>query len=120
MHLRETIEAYKRNDPAARNALEIILLYNGFHATFWYRIAHWLWQRHLRFLARLISQLTKFFTGVEIHPAAKIGLPVRDRSWHGDCHWRHCRGGRRLPALSGCDTGWYGQGYREAPSDFGK
>ena len=52
---------------------EIILLYNGFHATFWYRIAHWLWQRHLRFLARLISQLTKFFTGVEIHPAAKIG-----------------------------------------------
>lgn len=73
MHLLETIEAYKRNDPAARNALEIILLYNGFHATFWYRIAHWLWQRHLRFLARLISQLTKFFTGVEIHPAAKIG-----------------------------------------------
>jgi serine O-acetyltransferase len=73
MHILETIEAYKRNDPAARTGLEILLLYNGIHATFWYRIAHRLWLWHLRFPARMISQITKFFTGVEIHPAAKIG-----------------------------------------------
>lgn len=73
MHILETIEAYKRNDPAARTSLEILLLYNGIHATFWYRIAHRLWLWHLRFPARMISQITKFFTGVEIHPAAKIG-----------------------------------------------
>ncbi len=73
MRFFETIEAYKRNDPAARNGLEIVLLYNGFHATFWYWIAHWLWQHHCCFLARMISQLTKACTGVEIHPAATIG-----------------------------------------------
>ena len=73
MHILETIEAYKRNDPAARTGLEILLLYNGIHATFWYRIAHRLWLWHLRFPARMSSQSTKFFTGVEIHPAAKIG-----------------------------------------------
>jgi len=73
VHLIEDIRAYRKNDPAARSALEVALLYNGFHATFFYRIAHWLYVHRLRFLARLISQLAKFLTGVEIHPAAKIG-----------------------------------------------
>ncbi|MCI8843303.1 MAG: serine O-acetyltransferase [Oscillospiraceae bacterium] len=73
MHLIEDIRAYRKNDPAARSALEVALLYNGFHATFFYRVAHWLYVHRLRFLARLISQLAKFLTGVEIHPAAKIG-----------------------------------------------
>lgn len=73
MHLIEDIRAYRKNDPAARSALEVALLYNGFHATFFYRIAHWLYIHHLRFPARLISQFAKFLTGVEIHPAAKIG-----------------------------------------------
>ena len=73
MHLIEDIRAYRKNDPAARSALEVALLYNGFHATFFYRVAHWLYVHRLRFLARLISQLAKFLTGVEIHPAARIG-----------------------------------------------
>lgn len=73
MHIIEDIRAYKKNDPAARSAIEVLLLYNGLHAVFHYRIAHALYRIHLRFLARLISQLSKFFTGVEIHPAAKIG-----------------------------------------------
>jgi len=73
MHLIEDVRAYKRNDPAARSAVEVLLLYNGLHATFWYRIAHALYRCHFYFLARLISQLTKWFTGIEIHPAAKIG-----------------------------------------------
>ena len=73
MHILEDIRAYKKNDPAARSGIEILLLYNGLHATFWYRIAHWLHAHGLRFTARMISQLTKTFTGIEIHPGATIG-----------------------------------------------
>ena len=73
LHILEDIRAYKRNDPAARSALEILLLYNGLHATIDYRIAHWLHVRGLRFLARAISQWSKMWTGIEIHPGAHIG-----------------------------------------------
>ena len=73
MHILEDIRAYKRNDPAAKSGLEILLLYNGLHATIHYRIAHWLHNHGLRFTARLISQISKFFTGIEIHPGATIG-----------------------------------------------
>ena len=73
MHILEDIRAYKKNDPAARSGIEILLLYNGLHATIWYRLAHWLHIHRCRFLARLCSQLAKFFTGIEIHPGAKIG-----------------------------------------------
>ena len=71
--LKETLEAYQRNDPAARSKLEIFLLYNGLHATIGYWISHWFYERRLLFLARLVSQVTKWLTGVEIHPAATIG-----------------------------------------------
>ena len=73
MHIIEDIRAYKRNDPAARSALEILLLYNGLHATIDYRIAHWLHRHGCRFLARAISQWSKMWTGIEIHPGAHIG-----------------------------------------------
>lgn len=61
-----------RNDPAARNALEV-LTYAGLHAIFWQRVAHFFWRHNLKFLARLISQSTRFWTGIEIHPGATIG-----------------------------------------------
>lgn len=73
MHLIEDIRAYKRNDPAARSAVEVLLLYNGLHATIHYRFAHWLYLHRCCFLARAVSQLSKWFTGIEIHPAATIG-----------------------------------------------
>ena len=73
MHILEDIRAYKKNDPAARSGIEIFLLYNGLHATINYRIAHWLHLHHCRFLARVLSQWSKFFTGIEIHPGATIG-----------------------------------------------
>lgn len=63
-------------DPAACTPLgfiEVILLYSGFHAVFWHRINHFLHQLHIPFIPRLISQLVRFFTGIEIHPGAKIG-----------------------------------------------
>ena len=60
-------------DPAARNLAEIILLYPGFHALLAYRCAHKLTKWHIPFIPRLISQVARFFTGIEIHPRAKIG-----------------------------------------------
>ena len=62
-----------KKDPAARNILEVIILYPGFHILVFHRIAHFLYRHKLFFLARLISQIGRFFTGIEIHPGAKIG-----------------------------------------------
>ena len=71
--LKETLEAYQRNDPAARSKLEIFLLYNGLHATILYWLSHWCYEQKLIFIARFVSQFAKWLTGVEIHPAATIG-----------------------------------------------
>lgn len=60
-------------DPASKNILYVILLYPGFHALLFYRIAHFLNNLKLKFIARLISQFARFLTGIEIHPGAKIG-----------------------------------------------
>ena len=72
-NLRDTVRAYKASDPAARSSLEIFILYPGLHATINHWLAHWLWRKKLRFLGRLVSQWSRFWTGVEIHPGAKIG-----------------------------------------------
>lgn len=73
MRLKETLEAYQKNDPAARSKLEIFLLYSGLHATIDYRIAHWFYQHRMKLIARWISQSSRRRTGIEIHPAATIG-----------------------------------------------
>ena len=67
------LAAYQRRDPAARSKLEIFLLYPGVHAVLWHRLAHWLYCHDLRFLARCVSQWSRFWTGIEIHPGAVIG-----------------------------------------------
>ena len=71
--LLETLRAYQRRDPAARSKLEVLLLYGGVHATLYHRLAHWLYRRRLRFLARCVSQWSRFWTGIEIHPGAVVG-----------------------------------------------
>ena len=71
-NLRSDLAAAKQNDPAARNKLEILLTYSGVHALMWYRLARFFYRIKLKLLARIISQTGRFFTGVEIHPAAKI------------------------------------------------
>jgi serine O-acetyltransferase len=71
--LKEDIEVVFEQDPAARSYLEVILTYSGLHAIWAHRIAHALYKRKFYFLARLISQISRFFTGIEIHPGAKIG-----------------------------------------------
>ena len=67
------IRAAQKKDPAAKGFLEILLLYPGLHALISHRVAHFFYQLHLFFLARFISQVTRFTTGIEIHPGAKIG-----------------------------------------------
>lgn len=71
-NLRADIAAAKRNDPAARNKFEIFLTYSGVHALSHHRFAKFLYRIHLKLLARIVSQVSKFFTGIEIHPAANI------------------------------------------------
>ena len=71
--LGETLRAYQARDPAARSRLEIFLLYPGVHATIYHRIAHFFYRHKLKFLARWISQWSRCWTGIEIHPGAKIG-----------------------------------------------
>ena len=63
----------REKDPAAKSILEVIILYQGFHILVYYRVAHFLYKHKLFFMARLISQIGRFFTGIEIHPGAKIG-----------------------------------------------
>ncbi|NLP36377.1 MAG: serine O-acetyltransferase [Firmicutes bacterium] len=71
--IKKDIEAIFERDPAARNVLEIILCYSGLHAVWLHRLAHALFKRGLVLLPRLISQINRFLTGIEIHPGAAIG-----------------------------------------------
>jgi serine O-acetyltransferase len=73
MPLREDIANARRRDPAARSALEVFLTSSGLHAVWWHRLAHRLWRARLRLLARLVSQFSRWLTGIEIHPGATIG-----------------------------------------------
>ncbi|MDX8291975.1 MULTISPECIES: serine O-acetyltransferase [Metabacillus] len=71
--LKEDIEVVFEQDPAARSYLEVILTYSGLHAIWAHRLAHAFFKRNMFFIARVISQVSRFFTGIEIHPGAKIG-----------------------------------------------
>ncbi len=73
MFLRETIRTYRERDPAARSSLEVLLCYPGVHAVMWHQLSHWLWQHDLRLLGRFSSHIARWLTGIEIHPAAKLG-----------------------------------------------
>ena len=73
MSIREDVEAARRRDPAARSSLEVALTYPGLHAVWSHRVANRLWHSDHRFAARVLAQLTRAWTGVEIHPGASIG-----------------------------------------------
>ena len=71
--IRQDIASVLERDPAARTWLEVLLVYSGLHAIWIHRIAHWLWRHNFRFIARWLSQFSRWLTGIEIHPGAKIG-----------------------------------------------
>ncbi|MDO5741323.1 serine O-acetyltransferase EpsC [Vagococcus lutrae] len=74
--IREDIRAIKQNDPAARTSLEVILTYPGIHALWFHRVSHFLFNHGFKLLARINSQISRFITGIEIHPGAQIGRRV--------------------------------------------
>jgi len=71
--IREDVATVLERDPAARSRLEVFLCYSGLHAVWFYRMNHWLWNHGFLLLARWLSQVARFLTGIEIHPGAKIG-----------------------------------------------
>ncbi|MBP2018381.1 serine O-acetyltransferase [Symbiobacterium terraclitae] len=74
--IRRDIQVVLERDPAARSVLEVLLCYPGLKAIWAHRVAHWLWKRNFKLLARVISQISRFFTQIEIHPGAVIGQGV--------------------------------------------
>jgi serine O-acetyltransferase len=74
--LKELVKAAKERDPAAVSTAEIVLTYSGVHAIINHRIAQWWWKHKVPFIPRAISQLSKFYTGIEIHPGAQIGKNI--------------------------------------------
>jgi serine O-acetyltransferase len=73
MFLQESVRTYRHRDPAARSDLEVLLCYPGLHAQIWHRLAHPLWRMGLKLPARMIAHLSRFLTGIEIHPNATLG-----------------------------------------------
>ena len=74
--MRQDIEAVRDRDPAARSTVEIVLAYPGLHALWLHRAAHWMWQRKVPVMPRLLSHANRFITGIEIHPGARFGKGV--------------------------------------------
>src|SRR5277367_2344951 len=73
MFLSETIRSYRERDPAARSYAEVLFCYPGVHAVMWHRLSHWLWTHNLYFLGRFSSHISRWLTGIEIHPGARLG-----------------------------------------------
>jgi len=71
--IREDISNVMEHDPAARSRAEVFFCYSGLHAVWWYRIDHWFWNHGMFFVGRFLSQIGRLLTGIEIHPAAKVG-----------------------------------------------
>jgi serine O-acetyltransferase len=71
--IQRDVRSALQRDPAARSPLEVLLAYSGLHALWGYRLAHWFWEHDLKLPGRLISQLVRWLTGIEIHPGARIG-----------------------------------------------
>ncbi len=71
--IREDIKLAFERDPAARTRLEVVLCYPGLHAIWFHRVAHFLWKKRLKLLSRMVSEFSRWLTGIEIHPGAKIG-----------------------------------------------
>lgn len=72
----EDVRAIRANDPAARSSLEVVLVYPGLHAVWLHRAAHALWQRDIKLGARVLAHFNRFATGIEVHPAARLGRRV--------------------------------------------
>lgn len=73
MFLRELVRVYRERDPAARSSLEVVLCYPGLHAIMWHGLSQWLWNHKFQLAGRFSAHFARFLTGIDIHPAAKLG-----------------------------------------------
>ncbi len=89
--IKEDFQVVSQRDPALRSVWEIVLAYPGFHAIVLHRMAHELWRQGLTTLARFVSHVGRFLTGIEIHPGAQDRPALFYRSWHGRGHRRDRR-----------------------------
>ena len=106
--LHEDVKNVMKNDVAAKSYLEVLLLYPTIQALFAYRISHFLFRKKLFFLARLISQLSRWMTGIEIHPGAKIGRRLFIDHGMGVVIGETATIGDDCTILSWCDSGRHG------------
>lgn len=107
--LKEDIDTVFDQDPAARSYFEVILTYSGLHAIWAHRIAHALYKRKFYFLARLISQVSRFFTGIEIHPGATIGRRFFIDHGMGVVIGETCEIGNNVTVFQGLPSGERGK-----------
>src|SRR5262249_60189664 len=103
--MRRDIRTVLERDPAAKSALEVVLCYPGVHAIWLYRPAHWLWTHGWCTAARLLSHVGRFFTGIEIHPAARLGPGLFIDHGLGGVIGGTAEGGENGPLLHGATPG---------------
>ncbi|WP_280772103.1 serine O-acetyltransferase [Salipaludibacillus daqingensis] len=107
--LRNDVDVVLDQDPAARNRLEVMINYSGVHAVWSHRLNHWLWNKKLFFLARFLSQVSRFFTGIEIHPGAKIGQRLFIDHGMGVVIGETCEIGNNVTIFQGVTLGGTGK-----------
>lgn len=107
--MKEDIEAVFERDPAARSVFEVIITYSGLHAIWLHRLAHALYKRKYYFLARCISQFSRFITGIEIHPGAKIGKGLFIDHGMGVVIGETCEIGNNVTIFQGVTLGGTGK-----------
>jgi serine O-acetyltransferase len=107
--LRNDVDVVLEQDPAARNRLEVMITYSGVHAIWSHRLNHWLWNKKLFFLARFFSQISRFFTGIEIHPGAKIGQRLFIDHGMGVVIGETCEIGNNVTIFQGVTLGGTGK-----------
>ncbi|GIO22918.1 serine acetyltransferase [Oceanobacillus sp. J11TS1] len=107
--MKEDMDVVFEQDPAARTYFEVMLTYSGVHAIWAHRIAHWLYNKRLKFLARFTSQLSRFLTGIEIHPGAKIGRRLFIDHGMGVVIGETCEIGNNVTIFQGVTLGGTGK-----------
>ena len=115
--MKEDIRCIFDQDPAARSTFEVVLTYSGLHAVWAHRIAHAFYKKNMLFLARLISQISRFFTGIEIHPGATIGRRLFIDHGMGIVIGETCEIGDDVTLYQGVTLGGTGKEKGKAPSD---
>ena len=107
--IREDLRSIRERDPAAGSSAEVFFLYSGFHAVMYHRLAHRLHRMHIKGLARWVSQMGRFFTGIEIHPGAEIGKGLFIDHGMGVVIGETCKIGNNVTIYQGVTLGGTGK-----------